>query len=547
MSYPDSMRPSIAQVERTRPERLKRRPFARLTLEEKTSLLQRFHPDYKPEGFRHLSAGPNRGQKVPHELADLLEARSRIDPDAFELNKAVDHDVDVLVIGAGGAGTSAALIAHSQGAKVLMVTKLRWGDANTMMAQGGIQAADRPEDSLGRHYLDVMGGGGFVNTPELVRALVTDAPFVVKWLEDLGALFDKQPDGRMIEVHGGGTSIRRMHSCGDYTGMEFMRVVRDEARNQGIVCLEFTPVVDLLLDDSGQCAGAILCDLDTKEYSLVRARCTILASGGMGRLHCQGFPTTNHYGATADGVIIAYRAGVPMVFMDTVQYHPTGVAFPEQLFGQLVTEKVRGLGAHLVNQEGERFIYELETRDAVSAAIIRECGERRKGLVTPTGVLGVWLDTPMIDMLWGEGTTRKALPAMVRQFGRYGIDITKEPILQYPTQHYQNGGLMINEHGETPLPNLFAAGEVSGGVHGRNRLMGNSLLDIFVFGRRAARRAALRAKEVRLGSLSLDHVRAYNRQVEEAGISNGRVSPMILPDYTPTSHRIRRVGGVAVG
>ena len=136
---------------------------------------------------------------------------------------------------------------------------------------------------------------------------------------------------------------------------------------------------------------------------------------------------------------------------------------------------------------------------------------------------------------------------MVRQFGRYGINITKEPILQYPTQHYQNGGLMINEHGETPLPNLFAAGEVSGGVHGRNRLMGNSLLDIFVFGRRAARRAALRAKEVRLGPLSLDHVRAYNRQVEEAGISNGRVSPMILPDYTPKSHRIRRVGGVAVG
>lgn len=547
MSYPESMRASIAQVERSRPERLKHRPFARLTLEEKGSLLQRFHPDYKPEGFRVLSVGPNRGQKVPHELADLLEARSRIDPDAFELNNAVDHDVDVLVIGAGGAGTSAALTAHSHGAKVLMVTKLRWGDANTVMAQGGIQAADRPEDSLGRHYLDVLGGGGFVNTPELVRALVTDAPFVVKWLEELGALFDKQPDGRMIEAHGGGTSIRRMHSCGDYTGMEFMRVVRDEARNQGIRCLEFAPVVDLLLDDSGQSAGAILCDLDTKEYSLIRARCTILASGGMGRLHCQGFPTTNHYGATADGVIVAYRAGVPMAFMDTVQYHPTGVAFPEQLLGQLVTEKVRGLGAHLVNQDGARFIYELETRDAVSAAIIRECGERRKGVVTPTGVLGVWLDTPMIDMLLGEGTTRKALPAMVRQFGRYGIDITKEPILQYPTQHYQNGGLVINEQGETALPNLFAAGEVSGGIHGRNRLMGNSLLDIFVFGRRAGHRAALRAKEVCLGALSLDHVRAYNRQVAEAGLSDGRVSPMILPDYTPASHRIRRVGGVAVG
>ena len=547
MAYPENMRASVAAVERTRPERLERRQFPRLTLEEKDELLRRFHPDYRPDGFRALRVGPNRGQKVPHELADLLEARSSIDPDAFDLEHRVDHDVDVLVIGAGGAGTSAALTAQEEGAKVLMVTKLRWGDANTMMAQAGIQAADRPEDSPAHHYLDVVGGGGFGNVPELVRALVTDAPFVVQWLEKLGVLFDKDPDGRMMEVHGGGTSIRRMHSSGDYTGMEFMRVVRDEARNRRIPCLEFNPVVELILDGSHQCAGAVLYDLDTREYSVVRARSTILASGGMGRLHCQGFPTTNHYGATADGIVVAYRAGAPMIFMDTVQYHPTGVAFPEQLLGQLVTEKVRGLGAHLTNREGARFIHELETRDAVASAIIRECSERQNGVATLTGVLGVWLDSPMIDMLRGEGTTRRALPAMVRQFARYDIDITREPILMYPTQHYQNGGLVINEHGETAIPNLFAAGEVSGGVHGRNRLIGNSLLDIFVFGTRAARRAALRAKEVRFGSLSLDHVRAYNRQVEEAGISNGRVSPMILPDYTPTSHRIRRVGGVAVG
>ncbi|MEE9199320.1 MAG: FAD-binding protein [Dehalococcoidia bacterium] len=547
MAYPENMRASIAEVEQTRPERLVRRDFPRLTLKEKEALLRHFHPDYRPEGFRALRVGPNRGENVPHELADCLEARSIIDPDALELNDHVDHDVDVLVIGAGGAGTAAALTAHGEGVKVLMTTKLRWGDANTMMAQGGIQAADRPEDSPARHYLDAMGGGGFVNAPDLVRALVTDAPFIIQWLEGLGVMFDKHPDGNMLEVHGGGTSIRRMHSSGDYTGLEFMRVLRDEARNRQIPCLEFNPAAELVLDDSGQCAGAILYDLDTKEYTVVRARCTVLASGGMGRLHPQGFPTTNHYGATADGVIIAYRAGVPMVFMDTVQYHPTGAAFPEQILGQLVTEKVRGLGAHLVHREGERFIYELETRDTVSAAIIRECSERQNDIATPTGVVGVWLDTPMIDMLQGEGATRRALPAMVRQFARYGIDITKEPILVYPTQHYQNGGLVIDEHGETSIPNLYAAGEVSGGVHGRNRLMGNSLLDILVFGRRAGRRAAQRAEQVRLRRLTLDHVKAYHRQLEEAGGSTERVAPMILPDYTPAFRRIRRLGGIAVG
>ncbi|MFA5788222.1 MAG: FAD-binding protein, partial [Actinomycetota bacterium] len=468
-------------------------------------------------------------------------------PDSFDLDRPADHDVDVLVIGAGGAGTAAALTAQAAGAKVLMVTKLRWGDANTIMAQGGIQAADRAEDSPARHYLDVLGGGGFENTPELVRALVGDAPSVVHWLEELGVLFDRNPDGSMLEAHGGGTSIRRMHSSGDYTGMEFMRVVRDEAINHGITCLEFTPAVELLLDESGQCAGAVLYDLETKEYSLVRSRCTILATGGMGRLHVQGFPTTNHYGATADGVVLGYRAGVPLLFMDTVQYHPTGVAFPEQILGQLVTEKVRSLGAHLVNRSGERFVYELETRDAVSAAIIRECGERANGVVTPTGVACVWLDIPMIDILRGQGTIRKALPAMVAQFARHDIDISREPILTCPTQHYQNGGLVINEHAESPLANLFAAGEVSGGVHGRNRLMGNSLLDIFVFGRRAGLRAAERAGEVRLGRLSLDHVAAYARELDEASVPADRVSPMVLPDYTSQAHRIRRLGGISAG
>ncbi len=544
MPYPPSMQESVTKLEATRSKRM-RQEIARLSLKEKQWLLENFHPDHKPGTFRPLAIGPNKGDMVPHELADLLEAKSRIDPDTFDLSR-VDYETDVLIIGGGGAGTAAALVAQGNGVDVLIATKLRWGDANTMMAQGGIQAADKPNDSPDRHYLDVMGGGGFVNIPELVKALVTDAPFIIRWLEDLGVMFDKEEDGTMVTVHGGGTSRRRMHSCRDYTGMEIMRVLRDEGRNRGVQALEFRPAVELLLDEHGQCVGAILFDLETEEYLVVKAKAVVLATGGMGRLHVQGFPTTNHYGATADGLVIAYRAGAEMIFMDTVQYHPTGAAYPEQILGQLVTEKVRGLGAHLVNADGERFIYELETRDTVSAAIIRECLEGR-GVVTPTGMMGVWLDTPLIDTLRGEGTIRKALPAMVRQFGRFGIDITKEPILVYPTQHYQNGGIVIKDDASCSVPGLFVAGEVSGGVHGRNRLMGNSLLDILVFGRRAGENAAQWAKQVSVGTPTLQHVKDYHRQLQEAGINTDRVAPMVLPDYTSPIVQIRRMGGVPIG
>jgi succinate dehydrogenase / fumarate reductase flavoprotein subunit len=545
MPYPEMMQESIAKVEETRSRRM-REDFPRLSLEERQRLLEAYHPDYRRETFRPLAVGPNKGDLVPNELADLLEARSRIDPDNFDLSR-IDYETDVLIIGGGGAGTAAALWAQEQGVDVLIATKLRWGDANTMMAQGGIQAADKPNDSPARHYLDVMGGGSFVNIPELVKALVTDAPFIIRWLESLGVMFDKEPDGTMITVHGGGTSRRRMHSCRDYTGMEIMRVLRDEARNRGIQAWEFRPAVELLLDEHRQCVGAILYDLETEEYFVVRAKAVVLATGGMGRLHVQGFPTTNHYGATADGIVMAYRAGARLIFMDTVQYHPTGVAYPEQILGQLVTEKVRGLGAHLVNVDGERFIYELETRDVVSAAIIRECTDRGKGVVTPTGMVGVWLDTPMIDILTGKGTIQRALPAMVRQFARFGIDITKEPILVYPTQHYQNGGIIIRDDASCDIPGLFVAGEVSGGVHGRNRLMGNSLLDILVFGRCAGLSAAQWAKQASPGTPTLDHVREYHRQLQEAGINTDRVSPMLLPDYTSPIARIRRLGGVPIG
>ena len=531
MSYTAEMRESIKRVEASRSQRMQE-THRRLTPEEQQELLRHFHPDYLVEGMRELRLGPNAGDRTPNEFADLLEARSRVDPRTFDLSR-VDYETDVLIIGGGGAGASAALLALEQSVRVLVTTKLRFGDANTMMAQGGIQAADRPEDSPAIHYLDVIGGGHFANIPELVEALVIDAPSVIQWLESLGCMFDKETDGTMVEAHGGGTSRKRMHSARDYSGAEIMRTLRDEVRSRpGIQVIEFAPAVELVLDDKGQAAGAILMNLETGDYLLVKAKTIVLATGGSGRLHYQSFPTTNHYGATGDGVVMAYRVGAKLAFMDTMQYHPTGAAYPEQILGLLVTEKVRGLGAQVVNVEGKQFVYPLETRDVEAAALIRECSERGNGVITPTGQPGVWLDSPMIELLKGPGTVEKALPAMVRQFKRFDIDITVEPMLVYPTLHYQNGGVLLKCDGSTTVPNLFSAGEVSGGVHGRNRLMGNSLLEINVFGRRAGRAAALRAPEVDLGKLTLAHVDEWNKQLEEAGIEDPIVSPILLPDYT---------------
>ncbi len=529
--YPPSMQESIRKLEATRQERIEQGKIPLLDAEAKKALLKSFHPDYIETSMRPLQIGPNKGDRTPHELADVLEAWPLVDPKRFDPARP-KFTVDVLVIGGGGAGVAAALTAQENGARVLLTTKLRLGDANTMMAQGGIQAADKENDSPERHYLDVLGGGHFKNIPELARALVTDAPGIIAWLEELGVMFDKQPDGTMITIHGGGTSRKRMHACRDYTGAEIMRTLRDEFRNRRIDLLEFCAALELLTDDQGACCGAAFVNLDTNELFTVRAKTVILATGGCGRLHIQGFPCTNHYGATADGLVLAYRAGARLVFIDTIQYHPTGVAYPEQIVGQLITEKVRGLGAHLVNVHGNRFIYELESRDITASAIIRECTERGNGVVTPTGRVGVWLDTPLIEILKGAGAVKKNLPAMYHQFARFGIYMDKEPILTYPTQHYQNGGILINEQGETGVKNLYAAGEVAGGIHGRNRLMGNSLLDILVFGRRAGRSAAEKSKIVSLDHpAGFHHLQKFQAELKAAGIPRDRCSPILFPEY----------------
>ena len=530
--YTPAMRETIKRVEATRPDRL-HETWPMMTPAEKQEVLRKFHPDYIPEGMRELRVGPGLGMRTPHELADLLEGHSLLRGVELDLEQ-VDFDTDVLIIGAGGAGSAAALLARQEGARVLMVTKLRHGDANTMMAQGGIQAADKANDSPVMHYLDVMGGGHFSNDPDLVEALVHDAPEVIAWLERLGCMFDKEPDGTMVSIHGGGTSRKRMHSARDYSGAEIMRTLRDEVRSypEDITVVEFAPAIELLMDDKGQCAGAVLLNLETGEHCIVRAKTTIIATGGSGRLHYQGFACTNHYGATGDGVVLAYRVGADVSFLDTMQYHPTGAAYPAQIVGLLVTEKVRGLGAQVCNIEGKQFVFPRETRDVEASAIIRECVERGNGIVTPTEFTGVWLDSPMIDILHGPGTVQKELPAMVRQFARFGVDIIKDPILVYPTLHYQNGGVTLKPDGATSVPNLFGAGEISGGVHGRNRLMGNSLLEVTVYGRRAGRAAGRRAKEVTLGKLTLAHVGAWEKSLAEADIETEVESPLLLPDYT---------------
>ena len=212
--------------------------------------------------------------------------------------------MDVLVIGGGGAGASAAIEANEAGANVMIVTKLRIGDANTMMAEGGIQAADKENDSPVQHYLDAFGGGHFAARPELLRRLVMEAPDAIKWLNELGVMFDKDETGRMITTHGGGTSRKRMHACKDYSGAEIMRTLRDEVLNRQIPVVEFTAAVELIKDDRGQVAGAVLQNLETDDYLVAKAKTVIIATGGAGRMHYQGFPTSNHYGATADGLIL---------------------------------------------------------------------------------------------------------------------------------------------------------------------------------------------------------------------------------------------------
>lgn len=547
--FPEAIRDSARFVYKTQEDRLaalrRGEHYPSLSLSDRRAWLEEFHPDYRADSCRPLRLGPNKGDLVPCELADLLESWprasvTRLNGTLSEKNKA-DFYADVLVIGGGGAGTTAAIAAAQAGAQVLVATKLRHGDSNTIMAEGGIQVADQECDSPVQHFLDTMGGGHFKSDSDLVEALVMDGAPVLSWLEALGMLFDKYPTGRMKVRHGGGTSRKRLHAAGDVTGLELMRVVRDHAEAQkNIQILNFAPAVELLTDDNGRAVGAVLerigeglpHDRSHAATWVVHAKSVIMATGGFGRLHFKQFPTSNHYGAMADGLVMAYRAGIPLRDLRYCQYHPTGIVYPERKLGLLITEKFRGWGAQLLNRYGEAFVFDLEPRDVTSAAIIRECLELGNGVSTPSGKVGVWLDIPLIDLLHGRGTIEREFPGRFREFLRKGLDLRKMPMLTYPTLHYQNGGIVIRPDGSTDMPGLFAAGEVTGGVHGDNRLMGNALLEILVFGLRAGKSAATFAQSVGEGSHpGFSHVEAFIEALRAMDCDRARMAPRLLPSY----------------
>ncbi|MBI3604795.1 MAG: FAD-binding protein [Nitrospirae bacterium] len=509
-------------------EQRKDQTFPQASQDEKDKIVRLFHPDYHAEGYRPIRIGPNKGERTVHEIADLLESKSPLFKEELSLKPA--HSTDILIIGGGGAGAAAALAAKEAGADVMIATKLRFGDSNTVMAEGGMQVAAGKDDSPITHFKDTMKGGHFKNDPLLLKTLVEEGPSAAQWLLGLGISFDRDEEGNLKLKSGGGTSRPRLLTCKDYTGLELMRTLKDAVLNEGIRILEFSPAVELLSDGRGACTGAVLKNLDAHQWIVVQAKTVILATGGSGRLHIQGFPTSNHFGATADGLPLACRMGASLTMADTFQYHPTGVAFPEQMAGILVTEAIRGAGAQLVNRSGARFVYELETRDFVAASIIKECAEGR-GVETPSGKKGVWLDFPMVNLKNGPDYLDHHFPNMIRQFSRFQMDVRKEPILIYPTLHYQNGGVKINVDGESEIKNLFVAGEASGGIHGRNRLMGNSLLDIIVYGRRAGKAASARAKMAEPGNLTLEHLDRFNQELEKASIHPGKTSPILFPDY----------------
>ncbi len=493
-------------------------------------LLSAYHPDYLPGSMTTLAVGPNAGEQCQRELAELLQAEACIDE--VDLAGVPVADTDVLVIGGGGAGCAAALAAAEKGARVLLATKLRLGDSNTVMAEGGIQAAIEPGDSAQKHMQDTLRAGHHAGDPALVAALVGDGPDVIRWLIRQGMQFDQTSTGDLHTRPAGGTSAPRVVHCRDYTGLEMMRVLRESViQHRGIEVWEQHSAVELLSNESGQkCVGAVLACRTDQSLRIVRTRSVILATGGLGRLHLNGFPTSNHLGATGDGLVLAYRLGAKLSELDSFQYHPTGLVNPPLLSGKLVTEGIRAAGALLLNAQGKRFIDELQPRDIVSAAIIRECREGR-GIHPSSGGVGVWLDTAGLERSQ-PGLLERQFPKLLARTRIAGIDPRKEPILVYPTLHYQNGGAVIDVDGATTVPGLYAAGEVAGGIHGRNRIMGNALLEIIGFGRRAGAAAALSGHDRGPKKITLEHVNRARRALALAGLPLARRAPLMLPAYT---------------
>ncbi len=489
-------------------------------------LLKQYHPDHYDDAAVTLQVGPNRGDSCHKQLADMLQADARIDE--ADLAGAKTRKTDILVIGGGGAGCAAALVAAKAGARVTLATKLRLGDSNTVMAEGGIQASIEKDDTPQVHYEDTIKAGHFQGNKNLVANMVSDAPEVIRWLIQQGMQFDLDKFGDIMLRRAGGTSADRVAYYRDYTGLEMMRVLRESVMNSNIEVLDYSPAVELLANQSGRCAGAVISNLKDCTYELIRANAVIIATGGIGRMHLNDFPTSNHFGATGDGLVLAYRLGAKMLDLDSFQYHPTGLAHPHHLAGSLITEGIRSAGTYLLNSEGKRFVDELQTRDHVSSAILKECAEGR-GIHVGDDSVGVWLDTPGLE-LRNPGLIEQRFPKLLQLGKKCNINLATTPLLIYPTLHYQNGGVQIDENGQSTVRGLYCVGEVSGGIHGRNRIMGNALLDIICFGRRAGAHAAENSRRPGHKKISIEHLSSLRRNLTMSKMPMEQKGPMLFPE-----------------
>lgn len=396
-------------------------------------------------------------------------------------------DVDVLVIGSGASGLAAAVTAHASGARVALATKGALQSCNSAKAQGGIQAALGGDDSPELHAADVWASSHETADPRLVEVLTSEAPSAIHWLEEHGVAFTRENGGYRL-ARCGGASRRRLLQVGDRTGHAITTALRRTVEASTVMTLPDAPLAELRPRENGFTAT-----LRPKDAGELEVACGALVLGAGGRCFREarerGELSTNHPGATGETTTLALELGAEARDLDALQYHPNGGAWPERMQGYSIPETTRAYGALLLNAAGERFVDELAPRDVVSDAIFHEVEEGR-GVETPDGRPAVWLDTTAIAARDAE----ISLPYMLRRYRSAGVDPLTERILTYPVLHYQNGGLVIDEDGETTVEGLFACGEIAGGTHGRNRMMGNSLLECVVFGRRAGRSAAAKGR-----------------------------------------------------